>query len=170
MIVSPFSKDFDRRHFQSGEPALDRYLQVQVSQDLRANIAACYILHEQGSKETMGYYTLSAFSIMLTNIPSDQAKKLPRYPHVPVTLLGRLAVSRDLQGKGWGKMLVIDALRKAATARSSIGSWAVVVDPLNASAAHFYSKFGFRPCRGDSSEDARMLLTMRDIEKNLGTG
>ena len=40
-----------------------------------------------------GYYTLSATSVKLTEFPADITRKLPRYPLVPATLLGRLAVA-----------------------------------------------------------------------------
>lgn len=167
MIVSALGKGSESDAFESGEPALDRYLQMQASQDQRAGVARCYVLHAKDSTEISGYYTLSAFALLVGEIPDGDKKKLPRYPHVPVTLLGRLAIARKAQGQGLGKLLVVDALARAASVRESIASWAVVVDPLNASAAHFYSKFGFRKCCAPESGDERMFLTFRDIEKNL---
>ena len=40
-------------------------------------------------------------------------RKLPRYPLVPATLLGRLAVDRSYQGRGYGRFLLADALHRA---------------------------------------------------------
>ena len=47
-----------------------------------------------------GYYTLSSTSVQLAELPAETVRKLPRYPLVPATLLGRLAVDRRQQGRG----------------------------------------------------------------------
>jgi hypothetical protein len=46
-----------------------------------------------------GYYTLSSTSVQLAELPEQPVRKLPRYPLVPATLLGRLAVDRWIGGK-----------------------------------------------------------------------
>jgi hypothetical protein len=46
-----------------------------------------------------GYYTLAAAGIPLGDMPSELAKKLPRYPTVPVARLGRLAVDQAYHGQ-----------------------------------------------------------------------
>ncbi len=61
-----------------------------------------------------GYYTLSSTSVQLAELPAQTVRKLPRYPLVPATLLGRLAVDRRQQGKGYGRFLLADALHRAA--------------------------------------------------------
>ena len=53
-----------------------------------------------------GYYTLSATGVKLAEFPADITRKLPRYPLVPATLLGRLAVDRNYQGRGYGRFPV----------------------------------------------------------------
>ncbi len=66
-------------------------------------VAAPFILiHESDHKTIVGYYTLSAFSINIQDLPEDIIKKLPTYPMMPVTLLGRLAVDRRYQRQGAG--------------------------------------------------------------------
>jgi GNAT superfamily N-acetyltransferase len=73
-----------------------------------------------------GYYTLSSTSVQLSELPAQIVRKLPRYPLVPATLLGRLAVDRRQQGKGYGRFLLADALYRAS--RSEVASFAVIVD------------------------------------------
>ena len=46
----------------------------------------------------LGYYTLSAAMVDVCDIAPDLAKSLPRYPQLPVTLIGRLAVDVSLHG------------------------------------------------------------------------
>jgi GNAT superfamily N-acetyltransferase len=71
-----------------------------------------------------GYYTLSSTSVQLPELPAQIVRKLPRYPLVPATLLGRLAVDRRQQGKGYGRFLLADALYRAS--RSEVASFAVI--------------------------------------------
>ncbi len=90
-----------------------------------------------------GYYTLSATSVQLGELPAQTVRKLPRYPLVPATLLGRLAVDRRHQGKGYGRFLLGDALYRAA--RSEIASFAVTVDAKDENARRFYERESFLP-------------------------
>ena len=88
-----------------------------------------------------GYYTLSSTSVQLAELPEQTLRKLPKYPRVPATLMGRLAVDRRLQGKGYGRFLgVADALYRSA--RSEIASFALIVDAKDDSAR----RFGKRRC------------------------
>lgn len=88
-----------------------------------------------------GYYTLSATGVKLVELPARTARKLPKYPLVPATLLGRLAVDRRHQGKGYGRFLLADALHRAL--RSEIASFAVIVDAKDDNARKFYEREGF---------------------------
>jgi len=88
-----------------------------------------------------GYYTLSATALNLRELPEQTARRLPRYPLVPATLLGRLAVDRNQQGKGYRRFLLADALFRAL--RSEIASFAVVVDAKDEAARRFYERESF---------------------------
>ncbi|SHI70728.1 Acetyltransferase (GNAT) domain-containing protein [Rubritalea squalenifaciens DSM 18772] len=162
LSISPFNKSFDRKGFTCGEPLLDAYIRSQVSQDLRNKVASCFILHEQEQSQILGYYTLSTLSIELEAIPEDFKKKLPRYPQVPMILLGRLAVSQAYKGNGFGELLLISACHKSLQITDSIGAWAVAVDSLHDQARAFYSKYGFI-----EFHEGQMFLTIKDIQKNL---
>ncbi len=98
-------------------------------------------------KETdciQGYYTLSNNSIPLSCFPEPIKRKLPQsYDSIPTTLLGRLAVDKNVKGKGFGKILLIDALRRSYELSKEIGSFAVVVDPIDKEADLFYERYDF---------------------------
>ncbi len=162
MIVSPFDRSCRRAAFSCGEPTLDGYLRRQVSQDIRNRVASCFVLHESGEKEIIGYYTLAAVSAYLSEIPPDLARKLPKYPHVPMVLLGRLAVDGKFKGKGAGGLLLADACKRALAASGEIAAWAVAVDPLHDEARAFYRKYGFLDLGS-----RKMFLPMKDIKANL---
>ncbi len=88
-----------------------------------------------------GYYTLSATSVNLAELPAQITRKLPRYPLVPATLLGRLAVDRRHQGNGYGRFLLADALFRSV--RSEIASFAVIVEAKDENARRFYERESF---------------------------
>lgn len=162
MRVSPFGRECERQGFGCGIEPLDSYLKRQVSQDIKRNAAACFVLHEEGETQVLGYYRLSAFTLQLDNLPAELGNKLPRYPQVPATLLGRLAISRQAQDKDAGELLLLDALRRSYRNREVIASWAVAVDTINESAAQFYQHFGFR---SEAMTEDRLFVTMQELGK-----
>lgn len=107
-----------------------------------------------------GYYTLSSASVQLAELPAQTVRKLPRYPLVPATLLGRLAVDRRQQGKGYGRFLLADALYRAA--RSEIASFAVIVDAKDDSARRFYERESFLAL---PDQPMKLFRPMADIRR-----
>jgi len=150
----------EKGKFSCGKLMLDNYIQKQAKQDVKSKVSACFVYTED-EKEVRGYYTLSNGSIPNSQFPDSFKKKLPRYQDLPVTLLGRLAVDNKFKGQKIGKILLLDALKRSYDASSSIGSLAVVVDPIDQEAADFYSKYGFI-LLPDSN---RMFLPMATIEQ-----
>jgi predicted N-acetyltransferase YhbS len=163
--VEPLGKQHDRSALSCGVEPLDRYLREQARQDARKRVAAPFVLCEGTSNAVLGYYTLSALSVDVGAWPEDMAKKLPKYPLVPATLLGRLAVDMRLRGKGAGEHLLVDALRRALEASREVASVAVVVDAKDDSAVSFYRRYGFI---GFADQPRRLFLPMAVIEKLFG--
>jgi predicted GNAT family N-acyltransferase len=133
----------DRTNFSCGNEELDRYLKNQATQDARRKVSAPFVLVEDGDKDVFGYYTLSAFGINLADLPFDIARRLPRYPIVPATLLGRLAVDRRRRGQKLGEFLLMDALNRSFKQSEHIASTAIVVDAIDDAARDFYLHFNF---------------------------
>ena len=96
----------------------------------------------------------------LADLPDELARKLPRYPQMPVTLLGRLAIDNTLSGQRMGQFLLMDALWRSLTAAAQIAAMAVVVDAKDKSAEAFYAHFGFIPLQ---QQPARMFLPMKTV-------
>ena len=92
-------------------------------------------------KRIAGYYTLASASIPLTNLPTNLAKKLPRYRSIPTIRMGRLAVDQIFKGQGLGATLLADALARAI--QSEIAAYALVVDAKDDFASTFYRHHGF---------------------------
>ena len=107
-----------------------------------------------------GYYTLSATTLNLAELPEKTARRLPRYPLIPATLLGRLAVDRRHRGKGHGRFLLADALFRAL--RSEIASFAVVVEAKDEAAHRFYERESFIPL---PDRPTKLFRPMADIAR-----
>ena len=88
-----------------------------------------------------GYYTLAAGGVPLADMPEALAKRLPRYPSVPVARLGRLAIDTAYRGRKLGAVLLWDAALRAV--QSGMGVFALVVDAKDEAAEAFYQHHGF---------------------------
>lgn len=130
----------NRAEFDSGSAELDRYLQQHVGQDVKRRVTACFVALTHDD-HIAGYYTLAATSLLLTDMPLEIVKKLPRYPLVPAVRMGRLAVDQNYKGQGLGAALLADALIKSAN--SEIAAYALLVDAKDENAATFYLHHGF---------------------------
>jgi GNAT superfamily N-acetyltransferase len=161
--IEPFGPQHDRRSFCSGNEALDRYFQERVRKEVEARVAAAYVLAD--GPAVLGYYTLSAHSIERDALPEPVVKtlKLPKYPYLPVTLMGRLAVDRKFQGQRLGELLLMDGLERSYVHSSQVASFAVVVDAKE-NAVEFYQKYGFLRL----PPGQRMFLPMATIKKLIG--
>ncbi len=140
-LIEVLGPAHDRTEFASGVEALDRYFRQQVTQDVRRRATACYVAIDVVTAKVAGYYTLAAASVALTDLPEPLAKRLPRYPSVPVARLGRLAVDQAYRGRQLGASLLWDAAMRAL--RSEIAVYALVVDAKDDQAVRFYRHHGF---------------------------
>jgi ribosomal protein S18 acetylase RimI-like enzyme len=145
LIVAALDSDHDRSQFKSGSAPLDRYVRELVTQDIRRRVAACFVMLDD--HVVAGYYTLSAASVALSDLPPAVARKLPRYPSIPAIRMGRLAVDLKYRGRGLGAALLVNAMQRAA--RSEIPAVALIVDAKDDTAADFYRHFGFLPLAND---------------------
>src|SRR5581483_5117917 len=78
------------------------------------------------------YFCISAGAVERAAAPGKLRRNAP--DPIPVSVIGRLAVSRSHAGKGLGA----DALRRIAAASKSIGIGAVLVHAKDDAARRFY--------------------------------
>lgn len=160
-ITENLNSGHRKNEFSCGKDLLDNYLHKQAKQDIKRKLSACFIISDKESKLIKGYYTLANNSIPQDFIPKEFQNKLPKsYSSIPTTLLGRLAVDNRFQAKGIGKLLLIDALKRCYEISKSIGSFAVVVDPLDDDAVKFYNRYGFIKL----PDSGKMFLPMNTIK------
>jgi len=161
MLSESLNHTHNKKDFGCGNIMMDNYLQKQANQDIKKKLSACFVINDRGGNIVKGYYTLSNNSIPLDMIQNIFRKQLPKsYSSIPTTLLGRLAVDSKFQGQGIGKLLLIDALKRSYLISKSIGSFAVIVDPIDEQAENFYTKYGFIKL----PDSGNMFLAMKTID------
>lgn len=164
-FISTLGVHQNRTDFCCGIESLDIYLRKYAGQDIRKHVTATFVLLLEDTVTITGYYTLSATGIKLIDLPVDIAKNFPKYPFIPATLLGRLAVDQRFHGQGLGEMLLMDALYRSLLHSREIASMAVVVEAVNEESGAFYQHFGFKPFP-DTRQ--KLFLPMRNIRKLFG--
>ncbi|MFQ3613828.1 MAG: GNAT family N-acetyltransferase [Cyanobacteriota bacterium] len=125
-------------------------------------MATVFVLTEPPDTHVLAYYALSAYTVAVSELEPDLAKRLPQYPQLPATLLGRLAVDQQHRGKGWGELMLMDALQRSLAASVQVASLAVVAEALDEQAARFYAKYGFQPVQ---ESPLKLYLPMKTVER-----
>ncbi len=158
-LIEPLA-NHDREGFSCGVEALDRYLKQQAGQENRRHVSNCFVAVHSADKSVGGYYTLSATSILLKDLPGTVSKKLPRYPEVPAALVGRLAVDTRHHGRRLGEHLMLDGMSRVL--KADIAAAILLVDAKDDNAAAFYRRYGFL---GLASLRNRLYLPVAEIAK-----
>lgn len=143
LAIEPLDKSHDRKAFACGQAELDDWFQRRAGQDERRNLARVFVAVDP-ALGVVGFYSLSAFTLALEDLPDDLAGKLPRYETIPVALVGRLARDLRVRGQGVGELLLADAVQRVLGVGESLAVFAILVDAKDAAAAAFYESFGFR--------------------------
>lgn len=163
-LIQPLDSAIHRREdFRCESAELVTFLRTRARKEMEAGVSACFVLVPESDRSRIaGFYTLSAAEIEVTALPDGLAKKLPRYPAMPATLLGRLARDLEFRGQGIGDRLIFNALARAFSTSHEVGSLAVITDPKDENAAVFYRGFHFLPLKS-----GRLFLPMREVGQLL---
>jgi predicted GNAT family N-acyltransferase len=145
LVFSKLNKRFDRPSFDCGTAELNDFLKTGASSYIKRGLCAVHILSDKSFPETIiGYFSLSASAIQPQELPSEISKKYPGSLPVPCWLIGKLAVDRKFQRKGFGEILLLEALKKIVAYSQEAGGYCVVVDAKNENVKKFYTKYGFK--------------------------
>jgi GNAT superfamily N-acetyltransferase len=144
IAIEPLGKHHDRAAFTCGQTELDDWFRHRASQDERRNLARVFFATDT-VLGMVGFYSLSLFTLAVTDLPDDIARELPRYNAIPAALIGRLAQDERARGRGVGESLLADAIRRILGAGKILAVFAIVVDAKDMRAAAFCEGFGFRP-------------------------
>jgi hypothetical protein len=131
----PLTAEHDLSAFDCGESALNEWLRHRALKN-ESRFSRTYVVCED--KRVVAYFCISAGAVERAAAPGKVRRNAP--DTVPVSVIGRLAVSRDHAGKGLGANMFSDALRRIAVASQSIGIGAVLVHAKDDAAKRFYMK------------------------------
>lgn len=130
---APLSADHDLSAFDCGVAALNDWLKQRAAKN-ESRFSRTYVVCE--GDEVVGYYCIAAGAVERAAAPGKVRRNAPNA--IPVSIIGRLAVSRSHAGQGLGADLLADALRRIAVASQSIGIGAVLVQAKDEAARLFY--------------------------------
>jgi GNAT superfamily N-acetyltransferase len=129
----PLTAEHDLSAFDCGEPALNEWLRHRALKN-ESRFSRTYVVCE--GNRVVAYFCISAGAVERAAAPGKLRRNAP--DTIPVSVIGRLAVSRNHAGKGVGTDLLSDALRRIALASQSIGMGAVLVHAKDDAAKRFY--------------------------------
>ena len=159
MRIHKYERHYKRDQFDCGKEPLNNYILRNATKDVKAGACTCFII-KNDDEEVIGYYTLATESIPIEDAPHEFQKRI-KYPYVPVILLGRLAIDKRHFGKGFGKLLLVNSLKRSLeVAKNHVGAVAVIVDPIDEDARRYYAKYGFNLLQ----DSGRMFMSMKTIE------
>lgn len=131
----PLTADHDLSAFDCGEPVLNDWLRHRALKN-ESRFSRTYVAC--AGNQVVAYCCISAGAVERAAAPGRLRRNAP--DSIPVSVIGRLAVSRDHAGKGLGADMLADALRRIAVASQSIGMGAVLVHAKDDAAKRFYMK------------------------------
>jgi GNAT superfamily N-acetyltransferase len=130
---TPLTAEHDLVNFDCGEKLLDNWLKQRALKN-ESRFSRTYVVCN--GKSVVAFYCLSAGAVEREKAPGKLKRNAP--DSIPVSIIGRLAVSRDFAGQGLGADILSDALRRIAFASQSIGIGAVLVQAKDERARKFY--------------------------------
>ena len=159
---TPIHADLDLSTFSCGKPLLDQWLQKRAIKNKKAGASRTYVVSK--GRQIIAWYSIAAGAVIRINAPGTISRNMP--DPIPVMVLGRLAVSIDFQGQGFGPALVRDAVKRTLIAADITGIRALMVHALDEAAFEFYQKIGFIP---SPSQPLTLFLGIKGIRNALKT-
>lgn len=147
LIIRLLDPSHDRKAFDSGVPTLNDFLYKTARQHRDKGLSNTFVLLDDNSPhEILGFFTLSFLEVGAAALPGEYSRRLPKSSRLPAAKLARLAVDKRWQGKGYGDLLMADAVKRiVATINESGGITGLFVDAKDEHARRFYLRFGFIP-------------------------
>ncbi len=145
--------------FDCGKPPLNEWVVRHARQAQASSSAKTFVVSEGG--QVAGYFSLTVGQVDTLDAPDRVRKGMGQYP-IPVVILARLAVATAAQGRGIGRSMLQDAIRRTLVISEQAGIRAMLTHPVDAGATRFYEKFGFMP---SPLQDQQLLLLLKDARR-----
>ncbi|MCI6315613.1 MAG: GNAT family N-acetyltransferase [Spirochaetia bacterium] len=150
------------KKFDCGTEVLNEFLSRYSFKNDILGIGKTFVAFNK-NEDVIGYFTLAAAQVLFEDIPDNYRAKLPRYP-IPALRIARLAVGKNLQGKGIGKWLLTQAFIKIIHVAEITGLYFIIVDAKETSKS-FYEHYGFIKF---NDNELSYFLTVDTVRKAMG--
>lgn len=137
--VEPLSPNHLLDQFDCGEERMNKWLRESALEAERKNTARTFVVCQ--GRRVIAYYAIAAGSVRAPKLPVEFGE-MPKHP-IPIFLLARLAVDRSLQGMGFGRALVRDAVIRSLAANREVAGVCLMVEVLSQNVRDFYQGLGF---------------------------
>lgn len=159
-IVRLLSTTQQREHFDCGNEELNLFLRQFANQQSKKGLSRTYVLLEnEESAHILGFYTISLISIKLDEFEIKPKGFSPKM-QLPACLIGRLAVDKCSQNKGYSKLLFAHAIHNIRKLHQISGLSFILVDLKSETLIPFYQQFGFEQIQNNS---LRMFLPVETL-------
>ena len=158
--IEAFDPDLhDIKDFRCGSVSQDNFLLRTAKRQQHDRYTRLYVATDAAQagkpRACLGFYAINAHAIGLADVPSDAAPRAPRSNLIPGVFLSHLAVDGRQQGKGLGRILLVDAIQQCQRAGQILGVRLLLLDVAGAAGEaerarlhSFYASMGFRPLPG----------------------
>lgn len=157
----PLTSEHELEGFDSGVAELDDWLRRRALNNQTGGASRTYVVSIE--QKVIAYYCLAAGAVSNAGTPSRVRRNMP--DPIPVMVIGRLAVARSWQGKGFGRALVRDAVLRTLQAAEIAGIRAILVHAISEQARQFYESCGFTP---SPIAPMTLLVTVADAKAVFG--
>jgi len=135
----PLSTAHSIESFDCGEPVLNDWLKQRALKNENIGASRTFVICIKN--QVVAYYALSTGSVMHKEAPGKIRRNMPE--PIPVMVLGRLAVDKNMQSSGIGRGLLKDAILRTLGVSQQAGIKALLVHALSDEARNFYLHCGF---------------------------
>ena len=153
---SPLHRQHDTASFSSGNPSLDSWLDKIALQAGYSQTSRTFVLLDpQSPNKVIAYYSMASASLA-TEDALDRINSGAGSTPIPCVVLARLAIDKNWQAKGLGKLLVRDAIQRIRRLQKELGIRALLIHAIDDQAINFYQHLGFKA----SSFNPRLLMAL----------
>ncbi len=165
----PISKKHDREAFDCGDEALNEFLRRYARKSHERGGAKTFLaIEDAGSRNILGFYSLSPASVAYARTPEIVRRGLARHD-IPGFRLAWLAVDRRWQGRRIGGQLLLASGRRCLLASAEVGGVVLVIDAKNETVAAWYTRYGALPLLDAPLTLLLPLATIDAALKKAGT-
>lgn len=165
LTIETLSKIHNRAQFDCGNIALNHFLQKIARQHMEKGLSKTFVLIDaEHPTEIIAYMSLVVCEVLADDIPHQWKNKYPN--RIPAAKLAKLAVAQDQQRKGYGEILLIDAMQKTLNVSHKMGIAGLFVDAKHEQAKAYYNQFDFISLPEQLNN---LFLPLATLAKSLGS-